>query len=168
MAAQYAFLNNNPDQGRYYAEKTIALYGKEINSEVGRCHYWLGNLAKAQKIYEAEIQKYPDDKWLKGELGVIYAAQKNNLKANEMISALGSLKVDYDYGQTPYLQGKIQANLGEVDAALRYLRIALDEGMKFEVGNGFQHDPDLMILNSNPEYQRLLVRNRQHLDVNKK
>lgn len=101
------------------------------------------------------------------ELGVIYAAQENNVKANEMISALGSLKVDYDYGQTPYLQGKIQAHLGNVEAALRYLRIAIDEGMKFEAGNGFQHDPDLMILNSNPEYQRLLVRNRQHPDDTK-
>ena len=168
MAAQYAFLNNNPTQGRFYAEKAIALYGKEINWEVGRCHYWLGNLTKSQKIYEAEIRKYPDDKWLKGELGVIYAAQKNNRKANEMITALGSLKVGYDYGQTPYLQGKIQAHLGNVEAALRYLRIALDEGMKFEVGNGFQHDPDLMILNSNPEYHRLLVRNRQHIVDNKK
>ncbi len=168
MAAQYSFLNNNPEQGRFYARKVISLYGDKVNWEVGRCYYLLGNLTKAQKIYEGEIKKYPNDKWLKGELGVIYAEQKNKLKANEMISALGSLRLKYDYGATPYLQGKIQAHLGEVDGALRYLKIALEEGMKFEVGNGFQHDPDLMILNSNPEYQKLLIRNRQQLEANKK
>jgi len=167
MAAQYAFLNNNAATGRFYAEKVIALYGKEINWEVGRSYYLLGNLEKAQKIYEGETKAYPTDKWLKGELGVIYADQKNKAKANEMISALGSLKADYDYGETPYLQGKICAHLGETEAAIRYLKMALDEGMKFEVGNGYQHDPDLMILNSNPEYQKLLVRNRQRKEGSK-
>ena len=167
MAAQYSFLNNNSALGRYYAGKLISLYNNEPTWQVGRCHYLLGNLQKAQEIYKAEIKKYPNDKWLKGELGVIYADQKNQLKANEMISALGSLKAEYDYGLIPYLQGKIQAHLGDEASAIRHLKIALDEGMKFEIGACFQHDPDLMILNSNPEYQKLLVRNRQHPQSNK-
>jgi class 3 adenylate cyclase len=168
MAAQYAFLNNKTESGQFYARKVITLYGDKPNWQVGRSYYLIGNLIKAQKIYQAEIGKYPNDKWLKGELGVIYADQKNKLKANEMISAIESLKTDYDYGLTSYLQGKIQAHLGEEESALRYFKKALDEGMKFEIGAGFQHDPDLMIMNSNPEYQKLLVRNRQPVDINKK
>jgi len=39
--------------------------------------------------------------------------------------------------------------------------------MKFKVGTSFQHDPDLIVLNSNPEYQKLLVRNRQQIAGNK-
>jgi len=163
IAAQYMLINNNIDLSKYYAGKAIELYGHEPNWQVGRCHYLLGHLDKAQKIYEHEIRKDPSDKWLKGEIGVIYADQKNNQKANEMIAALGALKEDYDYGEISYLQGKIQAHLGETGAAIRYLKIALEEGIKFKAGTTFQHDSDLMILHSNTAYQNLLSENRQHL-----
>ena len=68
----------------------------------------------------------------------------------------------------PDLQGKIKAHLNKPEDAIRYLTIALDDGMKFTVGTTFQHDPDLLVLNSNTEYQKLLVRNRQQIGGSKK
>jgi tetratricopeptide (TPR) repeat protein len=168
MATQYALINNNPANAHYYAERALTLYGNDINWKVGRLHYLLGNLAKAEKIYVAETLKHPDDPWLKGELGLIYADQHNPGKANAMITELEKLKEKYDYGTVPYLQGKIKAHLNKPEDAIRYLTMALDDGMKFTVGTTFQHDPDLLVLNSNTEYQKLLVRNRQQIGGSKK
>lgn len=161
MASQYALLHNHHDLSQYYADKTIALYGKKVNWKVGRCYKMLGNLAMAEKIYLAEIKKYPNDPWLKGELGVIYALQKKIIPANTIISELESMKAEYDYGVVPYHQGKIKANLGEKAAALAYISTALDEGIKFQSGTTFQHDPDLLIIRNDPDYVKLITRNRQ-------
>ena len=161
IAAQYALLNAKTDLGNYYSKKAIALYGKKVNWKVGRCYKMMGNLAMAEKIYLAEIKSAPNDPWLKGELGVIYALQHKTNLANTVISELESIKAEYDYGVVPYHQGKIKANLGEKAAALKYLSTALDEGMKFQTGNTFHHDPDLIVLKEDPDYLKLVARSRQ-------
>lgn len=161
IAAQYALVHSKTDLSHYYSKKVIALYGKNMNWKVGRSHKMLGNLAIAEKIYQAETKKYPDDPWLKGDLGVIYALQQKINLANAIITELESMKTEYDYGVVPYHQAKIKANLGEKAAALKYLSTALDEGIKFQTGNTFQHDPDLIVLQDDPEYLKLITRNRQ-------
>lgn len=161
IAAQYALVNKKTDLSNYYSEKAIALYGKKINWKVGRCYKMMGNLVMAEKIYLAEIKKYPDDPWLRGELGVIYALQQKNKQANNILAELETMKTAYDFGEVSYHQGKIKANLGEKALALRYLSSALDEGMKFQTGNTFQHDPDLIVLNEDADYLKLITRNRQ-------
>lgn len=161
IAAQYALVHTKNELSHYYSKKAIALYGNKVNWKVGRCHKMLGNLAMAEKIYQAETKKYPQDPWLKGELGVIYALQQKINLANTLISELESMKTEYGYGVVPYQQGKIKANLGEKAAALKYLSNALDEGMKFQTGNTFQHDPDLIVLHKDADYQKLIARNRQ-------
>ena len=115
----------------------------------------------AEKIYQAETKKHPDDPWLKGDLGVIYALQQKMKPANAIITELESMKTEYDYGVVSYQQGKIKANLGEKAEALKYLSTALDEGMKFQTGNTFQHDPDLIVLNGDADYLKLITRNRE-------
>jgi len=161
IAAQYALLHAKTDLSNYYAKKAIALYGDKVNWKVGRCHRMLGNLAMAEKIYQAETKKHPDDPWLKGDLGVIYALQQKMKPANAIITELESMKTEYDYGVVSYQQGKIKANLGEKAEALKYLSTALDEGMKFQTGNTFQHDPDLIVLNGDADYLKLITRNRE-------
>ncbi len=161
IAAQYALVNAKTDLCKYYSEKAISLYGKKVNWKVGRCYKMMGNLAMAEKIYLAEIKTDPNDPWLKGELGVIYALQHKTSLANTLISELETIKAEYDYGIVPYHQGKIKANLGEKAAALKYLSNALDEGMKFQAGNTFQHDPDLFLLKDDADYLKLITRTRQ-------
>lgn len=161
IAAQYALVNAKTDLSKYYAAKAIELYDNQENWKVGRCHKMMGNLALAEKVYLAEIKKDPKDVWLKGELGVIYAAQQKTEAANAIVAELGKMTNPYDYGVVPYHQGKIKANLGEKEVALKYLSTSLDEGMKFQTGNTFQHDPDLIILKEDPDYIKLITRNRQ-------
>ena len=81
--------------------------------------------------------------------------------ANAMIAELDKLENEYDFGITPYHQGKIKANLGEKTAAIKYLSIALDDGIKFQTGTTFQYDPDLIVLKDDPDYIKLVTRNRQ-------
>ncbi len=161
LAAQYALLNNDKALSQYYADKAINLYGNAVNWKVARCYRIKGNLAAAEKIYREEIKKYPEDPWLKGELGVIYALQQKIEAANAMIAELDKLDIEYDFGITPYHQGKIKANLGEKTAAMKYLSIAIDEGIKFQTGTTFQYDPDLIVLKDDPDYIKLVTRNRQ-------
>ena len=160
-AAQYALLLGNPALSKYYASKALALYGDATNWKVGRCQYLLGNFSVAEKIYLKELQQNPKDKWLLGELGVIYARQDKLEKANGIISKLESIKKPFDFGETPYFQGRIKANSGDTTNALLYLQQAIEEGIKFGKGTTFQHDPDLIVLNTDAEYISLLGRNRR-------
>jgi len=81
-------------------------------------------------------------------------------KADEIITTLATLKAPYDYGDTPYLQGRIKAWMGNPKEAIKYLQYAIEEGIKFGKGTTFQHDPDLIILNTAPDYLKLLATNR--------
>jgi hypothetical protein len=96
-----------------------------------------------------------------GEMGVLYARKKQVEKANEIITKLERRKKRFDYGEIPYLQGKIKAHLGDSASAIAYLSKSLDEGRLFETGVSFQYDPDLMILNTDAGYKKLLDRNKQ-------
>jgi tetratricopeptide (TPR) repeat protein len=161
IAARYAMINGNINMRDRYATRAIQLYGSSVNRTKARCHYLLGDYARAEKIYLAEISLKPDDSRLRAELGMIYSRQGNTAKAEEIISLLGRMKRPYGYGETEYFQARIKALAGEKEAAIALLQRALDDGMKFRVGTTFQHDPDLMALNTSPEYAKLLERYRQ-------
>jgi adenylate cyclase len=161
MAGRYALIYGDQRLSKYYCDKAIQLYGPVVNRTAARTHFLRGNLDRAEKMYNSLLLQKPNDKWLNAELGMIYAKRGNGRKANEIINTLDVLKKAYDLGETPYFQGRIKALLHENDAAIRYLTQALDEGIKFRVATTFQHDPDLIGLNNEPEYLKLLARNRQ-------
>ncbi len=160
QAGQYAMLDGNNVLRNYYADRAILRYGNAINVEKGRCYYLKGDLVAAEKIFNTLIKEKPTRNRYE-YLGLVYARLGDTEKANDFISKLNSLKKDWDFGQTPYFQGRIKAVLGENEAAIQYLSTALDEGIKFQPGSTFQHDPDLMGLNQDPKYIALLSRNRQ-------
>jgi hypothetical protein len=161
MAGRYALIYGDQRLSQYYSDKALQLYGSTVNRTAARTHFLRGHLDKAEKMYHSLLIQKPNDKWLNAELGMIYAKRGNAQKANEIISKLDALKKPYDLGETPYFQGRIKALLRENDAAIKYLSLALDEGVKFRVATTFQHDPDLIGLNHEPEYLKLLARNRQ-------
>ena len=161
LAGRYAALNGNIQLRDYYAIKAIEKYGTNSTRTLGRCYYLIGDLNMAEKILAQEIQKRPDNMSLNADLGLVYAKQGNIVKANEIIDKLGQMEKEYDLGQTPYLQARIKAVLGENEAAIKYLNTALDQGIKFRVGTTFQHDPDLMSLKKDEKYLSLIIRNRQ-------
>jgi len=121
----------------------------------------VNELMKAKKIFLMEIKKHPENKWLYADLGVVYARMGNEDAANNMISKLEQMRHDYDYGDISYAQARIKANLGATTEALQLLKNAFEDGIKFQPANTFQEDPELSILNSNPEYQAMLVQYRQ-------
>jgi class 3 adenylate cyclase len=159
-AAQYALLLGKPELTHYYSNKALALYGNEANWKAGWCHFLVGNYTRAEQIYLAEVHKRPNTAWLIGDLGIIYAKQGKTEKANEIISKLENLKEPYDYGETPYLQGRIKANMGDTSGAIHYLDQAIEEGIKFGKGTTFHHDPALIPVFSNEEFVKLLSKNR--------
>ncbi|MEO7905577.1 MAG: hypothetical protein ABIT06_01270 [Saprospiraceae bacterium] len=114
----------------------------------------------AEILVLEELKTRPDNIDLLTHLGVINAKKGNKTKANEIISKLESLKEKYDLGVTPYFQGRIKSVLGEYESAIQYLSKALDEGITFQVGTTFHHDPDLIMMKNDKAFQELLIRNR--------
>ena len=160
-AAQYGLLLGRPELARYYARKALDLYGKSLNWKVGRLHYLLGEFPAAEKIYLEEINKDTTNNInLSAELGVIYAKQGKLEKAQSIVTQLENNKPTYDLGLTPYLQGRIKAHMGEAANAIKYLNQAIEEGIKFGKGTTFHHDADLIILFKEPDYLKLLAKNR--------
>jgi tetratricopeptide (TPR) repeat protein len=156
LAARLAKVNGRTDLMDFFARRALDLYKEKSNRTAARCYSLIGELEKARNIYVQEMIRRPDHKALIGELGVIYAREGNTLKADEMINRLTEMKTEYDFGETPYLQGRIKANMGDPEAAIRLLQQALDGGIGFRVATTFQQDPDLLVLNKEPEYIRLL------------
>ncbi len=161
LAARLADVHGHTELSHRYAARVIQYNGKQNNVNLARCFMLTGEWKKAEKTFLAEINLRPGNKWLYADLGVVYAKMGNKEAANQMISKLELLRHDYDYGEISYSQGRIKANMGETKAALVLLKNALQEGIKFQAANTFQEDPDMAVLNDNPDYQALLIGNRQ-------
>ena len=160
MTARMAAVNGDVSLTNRYARRAIQYKGENSKSTVARAQMLIGDLEAAKKNFLASVASNPDANTY-ANLGVISARQGDKVKANEMIQKLSDLKAENDFGKTLYQQGKIKANLGEYDEAIKYLNSSLDAGYRFIIAYSFQQDPELMVLNSNPQYQAMLVKNRQ-------
>jgi tetratricopeptide (TPR) repeat protein len=159
--ARMAAVNGDMDLKQRYATRTIQYKGENTPFNVGRAQILTGDLEGAKNNFLGIVASPNPKGYSYATLGVIYARLGDKVNANQMIQKLSELKGESDFGATPYQQGRILANLGEYDEAVKYLNLSLDEGYRFITAHSFQHDPDLMVLNSNPEYQALLIKNRQ-------
>ena len=161
VAARQAALKGNTSLKNYYADRAIALYSDKPSRALARAYYIRDDLENAYKTYQLILNENRDDIRIHGELGLIYAKRKDEMAAGEIIRQLEAMKGPFDYGETPYMQGRIIAVMGKHEEALRYLNQSLDEGQLFLNTVSFQGDPDLMVLNDHQGYQLLLQRNRQ-------
>ena len=161
VAGRQAALKGDIPMRNYYANQTIQLYKGKPSRALARAYYLKDDLSNAEKTYD-QVRKEPDhDKRVYAELGMIYAKLGNLQKATEMINKLEQLREPFDLGETPYFQGRIMALLGDKEKAIQLLNKALDEGQLFVNSVSFNGDPDLMGLNNEEEYKKLLSRNRQ-------
>jgi hypothetical protein len=161
VAGRQAALKGDIPLRNYYANKTIELYSDKPSRALARAYYLKDDLANAEKTYDLVVTQPDPDKRIYAELGMIYARNKDRQKAMEMINKLEQLKSPFDFGETSYFQGRIMALLNEKEQAIQLLNKALDEGQLFVNSVSFFGDPDLMGLNNEEGYKKLLVRNRQ-------
>lgn len=162
MSAQYALLAGNLKIKDHFLAKANFIGGNSLTWLTAKGQYLNGNFQNAEGMYKELLKSAPDFIWYQAELGLIYAKTGHQKKAVEIIEKLKSLKTEYDYGLSEYLQARILAHLGDHKGAIRQLGTALEEGIKFQAGTTFQHDPDLIVLNSEPDYIKLLGQNRRH------
>jgi len=161
VAGRQAALKRDIPLRNYYADKAINLYSDKPSRALARAYYLKDDLINAEKTYD-QVSKEPDPgKRIYAEMGMIYARNGDRQKAMEMINKLEQLKGAFDFGETPYFQGRIMALLNEKEQAIQLLNKALDEGQLFVNSVSFFGDLDLMGLNNEEGYKKLLVRNRQ-------
>lgn len=161
VAGRQAMLRGDTLLRNFYANLAIKLYSGKPSRALARSYYLKGDLENAERIFDIVIQEDAANIRIFGELGLIYAKQNDKKKADEMIAKMEALKGAFDYGETCYLQGRIKANLGEHNEALKYLEKSLDEGQLFFNSVTFLGDPDLLVLKNDKIYQALLARNKQ-------
>ena len=158
-AARQFLLRGQPRLKDIYARRAAALYQAQGGRNYARCLYLLGDLKGAEDIYTQLIANDKAGISSFGELGMIYARTNRFNEAREMIAQLHIRDHPLLYGDIEYLEGRILAYMGKKKEALASLGKALDEGYVFN-GDSFQNDPDLIQLFSEPEFIKLLGRNR--------
>lgn len=159
-AARQALLSGDMTLKDKYARRAAQLYSPSGGRNYARCLYLLDEYSAAEEIYRDLIDNDNAGYKALGELGMLYAKQQNKAQALEMITMLKNREDPFAYGEVKYMIGRIYAHLGDRKEALTYLKRSLEEGFLFSSGISFQHDPDLIILHSEPEYLQLLSKNR--------
>jgi class 3 adenylate cyclase/tetratricopeptide (TPR) repeat protein len=157
IAGVQAKLNGDTELSSLYARQALAL-SPDSSRMRARSQYLMDDLDGALSTYLQSVAIDSTDNQVYAELGVIYARKKDHDGAQQMVQKLTAMKPAFDYGYTPYCQGRIAANLGERDRALGLFRQALSEGARFRSSIDFLEDPDLMMLREDSEYLKILVR----------
>lgn len=158
-AARQSLLYGYVQQKIKYARQAADMFKPKADRSYAKCLYLLDDLSGAEKVYlNAMATSTPGINTL-GELGVIYARLGNEQKALDMIANLKIKEKPIYYGLTKYQEARILAQLGKKQEAIALLHQSLEEGMQF-LTFSFQNDPDLIVLNSEPAYLKLLSSRR--------
>lgn len=155
MAARSAAVNGDTAMRDLYAHRAIRLFGDTTSYTLARIYLLINDLPNAKRAFEREIKRDPDDQRYYALLGVIHARMGDTLQAKKMMQEVAKRKADFDFGETPYMQARIAANLGDKAQALSLCKTALAEGFKFRPNISFQDDPDMAVMNDVPAYVAL-------------
>jgi len=156
LASRFFLIRGNTELASRYAQKAIEVCLPLKGKLLGKGYYLAGQFDKALAIYKEEYSKNPGNKDLLAEMGMIYARQGNKAAALKTIDQLKSIQKPYDYGATEYFQGRIYTLLGDLERATGLIQESLAKGRQFRL-ELFNHDPDLMGLNTYPAYVKLMA-----------
>ena len=158
-AARQFQLHGYPDLAIEYARKAATLYGPDAGRRFARCLYLAGDLKGAEEVYLASMKTTTPGIRTWGELGLIYARTGRAKEAMDAITQMHIGDYIFFYGEVDYMEARILAHLGKTKDAIKALKKSLEKGILFN-GFTFLNDPDMVILNTEPEYIRLLGKNR--------
>ena len=112
-------------------DHAVAVYHRalDIDSELRYAHYkaglvWLrsGKPAEAQKEFEAELARFPNDANTLYNLGFVYLQQNHNDEARETFEK--AIAADPNHANAQYQLGKMLLDAGEVKPAIAHLEMA--------------------------------------------
>ncbi len=120
---------------------------------------WSGDKAKAKATYEQAIalalkalRVNPQDASTLGYLGFYYAKNGDSKKGLDFIHRARS--IDGNDNSLMYIEGVVNALAGQQAEALASLKAALEKGYPVQQA---RNDPDLKVLASNPDFDRLIA-----------
>jgi tetratricopeptide (TPR) repeat protein len=117
------------DEAIDYSEKALAIDGRNKNAltNLGLLLDDAGYFEKSDSVYELALSIYPDDPTLLNNYAYSLAKRKVNLeKALEMSKK--SLAKDSLVGSYLDTLGWIYFQMGKIDEAERYIKLAIDQG----------------------------------------
>ncbi len=149
------FINQNEEQiANGYFREFLSTQEAAASLEVAHAHYYLGQYEEASIILESLLKGEVEDHRVLSRLAMSQAkydmesAKKSAIKLEALTSKM-------DFGKLAYSKAVAALHTGDSNTALRHLREAVAQGLKFN-SHRFNNDPDLMPLRNNREYQRIL------------
>lgn len=122
--------------------------------EVAHAHYFLGQYDESNSILTSLLQKETENHRVLSRL-VMSQVKSNINSARDAAKKLEAMSSGRDFGKTAYSKAVAALHINDVNTALRHLREAVAQGLKFN-SHRFNNDPDLMALWDNKEYQKIL------------
>jgi len=115
--------------------------------DVAATDYLAEHWQEATLRFRALAEESPGDTDVEGHLGVLAARRGDTEEAERVSEWLRDLDAPYLFGRHTYWRARIAAQLGELGDAVRLLRAALAEGLRFsgEHGNIYVNAPYLAL-----------------------
>ena len=148
-------LANNEKYTEEFAEKSIKAYYANKDWPLASLYLFNSQPDTAVSITDTLLTaRDSSDNQIIYYNGIGHAMLGNKEVALKMIRLFKDY--EYSFGQIPYYQAGIYAQLGETQKALEKIKEAVDQGARFEAFDKFETDPFLLSLKDIPKYQELI------------
>ncbi|HEX6891566.1 MAG TPA: hypothetical protein VF141_12740, partial [Chryseolinea sp.] len=111
------------------------------------------NIAEAERMLSSNLPIVNRQRRIH-QLALLYASTGREAKAREVLADMLAHENKYDFGLTRYYCAKIEAELGNKDMAVAYLKEAIEKGMEYGEDQ-FAYDADLRSLVDYPPFIEL-------------
>ena|GEM_PF-3394204 len=113
------------------------------------------NVAEAERMLSSSDLPIVNRQRRIHQLALLYASTGREAKAREVLADLLAHENKYDFGLTRYYCAKVEAQLGNKDKAVAYLKESIDKGKEYGVDE-FEYDADLSSLLDYPPFIELV------------
>ena len=176
MGISNQMLFNLPEATRCY-QASLKIDPKNVNvlNNLGTVYYGQKNYKKAESCYRKAIQYKPQTASFYSNLGTAYFADRKykqgvlayqkafmldpNVFIRESLERIAEMGPVEEQARLNYALAKIYAQAGNLQAAIEYLRAAMNEG--FDDRKKIMGDKDLAGLRETPEFRLLMA--EEHL-----
>jgi tetratricopeptide (TPR) repeat protein len=173
IANQQMFLNEEARKD-YEASLKLNPANPDVLNNLGTIYYSLKQYGSAERLYRKALKRNPQDAVIYKNLGTAYLAEHKMNKGwecfqqaltldPEIFDHVGHYRVgdpatSQQMGAMNYYMAKSYLLTGQLEKAIDYLRMAMDEG--FTDGKKILGDKQFAVLRDSPAFQMLLVEQR--------
>lgn len=141
IGADLLLIDRNEEASKIF-NKVIKSSSSQPNYNHAIAYYYLNKYEESKTILEKIYKDQPDDFDVISMLAICFYKSGEQLKADQLINSLDSLKEDFQYGATDYAKAKYYSQIGDKQNTFKYLLQSISAGNRYSPIS-FQNDPQL-------------------------